>query len=153
MGPWKAPGPDGYPAGFYQRSWNLVGVSTCEFVKHLWTNPHALAEINLTDICLIPKVKSPEFVDQFQPISLCNTLYKLVSKVVVNRLKTIIPLIISPYQTGFIPGRSIHENVVVAQEMIHSLNRMKGKTGYFAIKVDLYKAYMITLIGSLFIVP
>jgi hypothetical protein len=98
-------------------------------------------KINFTDICLIPKVEHPEFVNQFWPISLWNTLYKIVTKVVVNILKELIPLIISPYQTGFIPRHSIHENIVVAQEMIHNMWKMNGKEGYFAIKVDLSKTY------------
>jgi hypothetical protein len=79
--------------------------------------------------------------NEHQYISLCNTLYKIVSKVVVNRLKESIPVIVSPFQTGFVPGRSIHENIVVAQEIVHSMNKMTGKKGYFAIKVDLAKAY------------
>jgi hypothetical protein len=59
----------------------------------------------------------------------------------VERLKEYIPMLVSPYQAGFVPGRSIHENIVVAQEMIHSMHNMKGKKAYFAIKVDLSKAY------------
>jgi hypothetical protein len=131
MNPWKAPGPDGFPAGFFQKSWEVVGSNVCDFVKEVWRNPSHIATVNQTDICLIPKVQQPEFVNQFRPISLCNTIYKVVSKVIVERLKVCIPLIISPFQTGFVPGRNIHENIVVAQEMIHSMLKMKGHKGYF----------------------
>jgi hypothetical protein len=96
IGPWKAPGPDGYPAGFYQQDWNIVGNSIIDFVKQVWVNPNILGEVNYTNICLIPKTTHPEFVNQFRPISLCNTLYKIVSKVIVNRLKECIPTIVSP---------------------------------------------------------
>jgi hypothetical protein len=65
----------------------------------------------------------------------------VVSKVVVERLKEFIPVIISPYQTGFVPGRNIHENIIVAQEMTHTMVKMKGSKGLVAIKVDLSKAY------------
>jgi hypothetical protein len=61
--------------------------------------------------------------------------------VVVERLKECISRLISPFQTGFVPGRNIHENIIVAKETVHSMNKMKGKRGAFAIKVDLSKAY------------
>jgi hypothetical protein len=141
MHPWKGPGPDGFPAGFYQKSWEIVGGTVCDFVEHVWNNPSTIADVNQTDICLIPKISHPEYVQQFRPISLCNTNYKIVSKVVVERLKECISRLISPFQTGFVPGRNIHENIIVAKETVHSMNKMKGKRGAFAIKVDLSKAY------------
>ncbi|MCH83160.1 hypothetical protein A2U01_0003975, partial [Trifolium medium] len=104
MSPWKAPGPDGYPAGFYQQAWNVVGLSIIDFVRAVWNNPEELNLVNFTNICLIPKVARPEFVNQFRPISLCNTIYKIVSKVMVSRLKKCIPTIVSLFQTGFVPG-------------------------------------------------
>ncbi|MCH93152.1 putative ribonuclease H protein, partial [Trifolium medium] len=141
MHPWKAPGPDGFPAGFYQKSWEIVGGAVWSFVDKVWRNPSVLSEVNHTDICLIPKITHPEYVKQFRPISLCNTNYKIVSKVVVERLKGCVANLVSPFQTGFVPGRNIHENIVVAKEMMHSMHRMNGKRGFFAIKVDLAKAY------------
>ncbi|PNX63728.1 ribonuclease H, partial [Trifolium pratense] len=141
MGAWKAPGPDGYPAGFYQKNWSIIATKLYEFVRHLWKTPYAIANVNTTDICLIPKIDKPEFVSQFRPISLCNVSYKVLTKVIVNRLKPLMPTIISPYQTGFVPTRSIHENIVVAQEMVHTMYKMRGRTGFIAIKVDLAKAY------------
>ncbi|MCH86446.1 hypothetical protein A2U01_0007303, partial [Trifolium medium] len=141
MSPWKSPGPDGFPAGFYQQSWDTVGPTVCDFVKEVWKSPSIIATVNQTDICLIPKVDHPEVVSQFRPISLCNTIYKIVSKVIVARLKIYIPKLVSPFQTGFVPGRNIHENIIVAKEMIHSMHMARGRKGYFAIKVDLSKAY------------
>lgn len=141
MTPWKAPGPDGYPVGFYRHNWDIIGNNLTTFVKHIWQNPVDIAPFNTTDICLIPKIDKPEYINQFRPISLCNVNYKLLTKIVVNRLKHILPDIISPHQTGFIPTRSIHENIIVAQEMVHSMNRMRGRTGFLTIKVDLMKAY------------
>lgn len=84
MSPWKAPGPDGYPAGFYQQAWDIVGSSIISFIRQAWLQPDILKTVNHTNICLIPKTAHPEFVNQFRPIFLCNTLYKIVSKVVVN---------------------------------------------------------------------
>jgi hypothetical protein len=139
MNPWKAPGPDGFPAGFYQKSWSTFGRNVCDYVKHVWSNPLLLRDVNCTDICLILKVERPEYIQQFRPISLCNTIYKIVSKVMTNRIKSIIIVVVSPHYTGFILGRSIHENIVVAQEMAHSMRKINGNVGYFAIKVDLAK--------------
>lgn len=141
MGPWKAPSPDGFPAGFYQGAWETVEDSLFEFVQHAWYHPASISNVNLTDICLIPKISHLGFVNQFRPISLCNVSYKILTKMVVNRLKPLIPKLVSPYQTGFVPGQCIHDNIVVAQEMLHSMAKMQGKTGFFVIKVDLSKAY------------
>jgi hypothetical protein len=113
MKPWKAPGPDGFPAGFFQKSWSIVGASVYDFVVKVWSNPSAIATVNQTDICLIPKIARPEFVNQFRPISLCNTIYKVVSKIMVERLKDYIPKLVSPFQAGFVPGRNIHENILL----------------------------------------
>ncbi|CAI8611266.1 unnamed protein product [Vicia faba] len=70
-----------------------------------------------------------------------NTIYKIISKIVVNRHKIGIDDMVSPYQTGFIPKRSIHENIVMTNEMVHSMNKLKGNKDFFAIKLDLSKAY------------
>lgn len=84
---------------------------------------------------------TPQNVNQLRIISLCNTIYKVLSKVVVNRMKKSINDIVYPFQTSFNPNRSIHENIVVANEMIHSMNKLKGNKGYLAVKIYLYKAY------------
>ncbi|XP_058753528.1 uncharacterized protein LOC131626710 [Vicia villosa] len=136
MKPWKAPGPDGFPAGFYQKSWGVVGDSVCNFISRLWDFPSEIANVNKTDICLIPKTDNPSMVAQFRPISLCNTIYKVLSKIVVRRLKKHMDNLISPYQTGFVPGRQIHKNIIIAKEAMHTMENMKGKKGAFAIKVD-----------------
>lgn len=131
MQPWKAPGPDGFQAGFYQLNWSLVREDCHVFLKAAWSNPGLIAGINATNICLIPKVSKPEFITQFHPISLCNVRYKVITKVIVNRLKPLMPEVISPYQTGFIPTRSIHENIIVAQKLLHSMRKMRGRNVFF----------------------
>lgn len=92
MDPWKAPGSDRFLTGFFQQSWDVVGDSVTSLAAACCN-----CSVNKTDICLIPKVGHPEFISQFRPISLCNTIYKVVTKVIVNRLKGIIPDIISPF--------------------------------------------------------
>lgn len=95
-------------------------------MKRIWNNPSEVMNINQTDICLIPKVDQPQVVNQFRLISLYNVIYKVVSKVVVSILKACMPKLVSPYQTGFIPGRSICENIIVSKEVFHTMHNMKS---------------------------
>jgi hypothetical protein len=99
--------------------------------------------LNSTNIALIPKVNSPSTTTEFKPISLCNVLYKLVSKVLAYQLKKILANIISPMQSAFIPGRLITNNVLAAYETLHTMkSRLKGKKkGFMAVKLDMSKAY------------
>lgn len=141
IGSFKAPGEDGFQAIFFQKCWDTIGPSVCDSVKILWNSPHRLEEVNTTLVTLIPKVDCPERVHQFRPISLCNVLYKCLSKIIVQRLKNKLTYLVSPYQVSFVPGRNIHDNVIIVNEMVHSMRRKKGKKGFMAIKIDLAKAY------------
>lgn len=142
IGDLKAPGADGIPAVFYKRFWNLIGdqvkMEVLEFLNG-GDMPHGW---NDTIIVLIPKVKSPERLKDLRPISLCTVLYKLISKVLANRLKLVLPDLISPTQSAFVPGRLITDNVFLVYELTHHIkNRRKGKYGTTAIKLDMSKAY------------
>ena len=81
------------------------------------------------------------FITQFRPISLCNTLYKLLSRILVRRLKPYIAEIINRCQAGFVPGRRTSDNIILVQEVIRTLRYRKGRTRYVAIKLDLENAY------------
>lgn len=142
MGPLKAPGSDGFPGLFYQKYWEVVGDDVFNTVKEFFQNGHILKEMNHTNVALIPKVSNPESMSQFRPISLCRFNYKIVSKVLANRLQPYMHNMITEQQSAFIPGRQIHDNVIVAHEVFHFLKKKKsGKKGYVAIKLDLNKAY------------
>ena len=95
MKPISAPGLDGMPPFFYQSFWPLIDVDICSVVLDCLNNYKIPLEINSTNITLIPKVKYPELITDFRPISLCNVVYKIVSKVLANKLRVVLPSIIS----------------------------------------------------------
>jgi hypothetical protein len=142
MHPSKAPGSDGMSSFFFQKYWHIVGDSVSTAVLSVLNSGKLLRKTNLTYISLIPKKKNPEKMSDYRPISLCNVLYKIISKVLANRLKTILPVIISDSQSAFVPGRMITDNVSVAFEVLHKMKaKRKGRKGEMAVKLDMSKAY------------
>ncbi|XP_010495329.1 PREDICTED: uncharacterized protein LOC104772406 [Camelina sativa] len=142
MHPDKAPGPDGMTALFFQKAWEVVKTDLVSLVNSFFEENAFESGLNQTHICLIPKVTKPTRMAELRPISLCNVGYKVLSKVLCNRLKTILPRLISETQSAFVPGRLISDNILIAQEMFHGLrtnNSCKGK--FMAIKTDMSKAY------------
>lgn len=97
--------------------------------------------LNRTHIALIPMIQGPETMGNYRPISLCNTVYKVITKIIVARLTPYLENFISPLQTAFVLGRKDIDNAIIVQEIVHTLSKKEGKVGYMAIKVDLEKAY------------
>ncbi|KAF7140800.1 hypothetical protein RHSIM_Rhsim06G0055700 [Rhododendron simsii] len=142
MDPSKAPGADGMTAGFYQKYWEIVGEDVTMAVQSFFQSGHLLKSFNHSQIVLIPKVKTPIQVSQFRPISLCNVFYKIIAKALSNRLRRILPNLISKNQSAFIQNRQISDNILVAHEVVHYLKQKKwGKVGCMALKLDVAKAY------------
>ncbi|KAH1072633.1 hypothetical protein J1N35_024961 [Gossypium stocksii] len=120
MAPFKAPGVDRLHAHFYQSQWNIVGEFLVGMVKRVFEGDNIESFFNKTLIVLIPKV---------------------LTKVIVNRLKPIMSSLITANQTSFIGGRNIMDNVIIDQKVIHLMWHKKGKNGWMAIKIDMEKAY------------
>ena len=121
MEPLKAPGPDELPPLFFQKYWRVVGDDVVATVLSCLQSGVIPPSINYTFITLIPKVKSPTKVTNYRPISLCNILYKIVSKVIANRLKYILPNIISESQNAFQTDKAVSDNILVAFETLHHM--------------------------------
>lgn len=142
MEPITALGPNIMPPLIYQSFWSLVGEEVCSVVLDCLNNCKILDEINHTNITLIPKVKSPEYIIGFRPINLCNVVHKFVSKVLANRLKIVLPVVVSENQSAFQAGRVIIDNVLMAFETLQYMkNHQSGKLGFMALKLDMRKAY------------
>ena len=142
IGDLKVLGPDGMPAIVYKKHWHFMGDRIVEEVLAVLNGGDIPMGWNDTVVVLILKVKCPSRIKDLRSISLCNVLYKLVSKVIANRLKTILPDLISQNQSAFVPGRLITDNVLVAYELSHFLlNKKKGKEGFATVKADMSKAY------------
>ncbi|XP_019150373.1 PREDICTED: uncharacterized protein LOC109147192 [Ipomoea nil] len=138
----KAPGPDGINPGFYQKFWDVVGTDVTGFVLESLNTGSLPVGLNESNIVLIPKTQSPELVTDLCPIALSNVVYKVVAKVIANRMKPLLGDIISVSQSAFIPGRLITDNILVAAEVGHFLNRKQlGKVGLGTLKLDMTKAY------------
>ena len=137
----KALRPDGLHAGFFQRFWLTVGDSVKEEIRKVFLSRKILDYLNSTSIVLIPKIQCPESINNYRPISLCNSVYKIITKIIVGRLRPYLDKLIGPCQRAFVPGRRGVDNTIIVQELIHTMGKTKGRGGYMALKIDLEKAY------------
>nr|GEV22087.1 hypothetical protein [Tanacetum cinerariifolium] len=126
MGNDKSPGLDGFTAAFFEDTWDIVGVDVIKAVKEFFTNGRLLKELNHTIIALIPKVNTPARVTNYRPISCCNVLFKCISKIIVNRLKSSLKRLISPNQSAYVSGRCISDNILLTQEIMHNYHLDRG---------------------------
>ncbi|XP_055802509.1 uncharacterized protein LOC129871574 [Solanum dulcamara] len=136
----SAAGPDGINGKFFHTCWDIISEDLLNLVKFIF-NGHSLSKfISHACLVLLPKVDHPNKLSDVRPISLSNFTNKVISKVLCLRLTPILPQLISENQSGFFQGRTISENVMLAQEIIHSIKRPKIGDNV-VIKLDMAKAY------------
>ncbi|KAF3781707.1 retrotransposable element ORF2 protein [Nymphaea thermarum] len=135
----SAAGLDGFPNYFYQECWPMVSADVVKAVKDFFSTGKIVKSINETMICLIPKRENTKKVDDYRPISLCNTIYKIITKVIVNRMRGILGRIINANQVAFSKGRHIHDNILWVNETFNSKDFWEK--GGCCLKLDLMKAY------------
>ena len=129
---------------FFQHYWDLVGKDITTFVLSFLNSASLPEYLKHTFITLIPKAKNPILVSVLCPISLCNVLYKIFSKVLGNKLKKILPLIITKHQSVFTKDRLISDNILIAFESLHHLHHHKSsKEGFMAFKLDMIRPTMV----------
>lgn len=117
----KAPGQEGFNVDFFKACWNVVKQDILDVVEDSRRRKSILKALNTSFISLIPKQDSALTPDKFRPITLCNVVYKIISKILASRLKPFLPSLISREQSGYVEGRQILDNIIQAHEVVHSL--------------------------------
>lgn len=136
----KAPGPDGFPVEFLWEAWEQVGKETVEAVQEFFVTGYLPKIFNATAITLIPKVPGADTLTQFRPVSCCTTMYKIIARLLKNKLKLFISDAVQGNQVGFVQGRQLCENVLLASELVSDFHA-SGITTRGCLQVDLAKAY------------
>jgi hypothetical protein len=135
----KSPGPDGFTMDFFHHCWSMIREEVWALIEDSHKSGQVLPSLNATFLTLIPKEECVTHPKKFRPISLCNVIYKILSKVIARHLKPLLPFIISLEKSGYVEGRKIVDNVILAHEFIHSIQRT-GTPGIL-LNLDLSKAF------------
>ncbi|KAF3785524.1 retrotransposable element ORF2 protein [Nymphaea thermarum] len=137
--PDSAPGPDGFPNKFYIQNWEIVKEDIQSYVRDFFAHGRLVRKVNRTHIVVIPKSLGDHNIENFRPISLCNSTTKFLSRIMVRRMRPILCCIIDANQNAFLAGRCIQDSILLAQEVVHSMEARKCKSLY--MKIDFSKAY------------
>lgn len=136
----KSPGPDGYSCEFYKSCWQFISKNFVTAIKSFFDTGFLPKGVNSTILALIPKKHESITMGDYRPISCCNVIYKVISKILARRLKSILPKFISPNQSAFVKERLLMENVLLASELVKSYHK-SNIASRCAIKIDISKAF------------
>eukprot|EP00253_Pinus_taeda_P031968 PITA_31968 len=139
MDPDKAPSPDGFSIHFYRICWEIIKYDLFRMIRGVLKKAKMGGGTKSTFLALIPKETNPRSFDRYRPVSLCNSSYKIVAKLLANRIKPLLQKLISPAQGGFVKGRQILDNVIQIQEALHSSYARKEQG--MIIKLDMSNAF------------
>ena len=140
IGDHKSPGPDGYSSFFFKNSWDVVGQDLCAAVQDFFQSGQLLKQTNHSIIALVPKSAHVSTASDFRPISCCNVVYKIISKILADRLGHALDGIISPMQNAFLGGRRMADNINLLQELLRQYERKRASPRCL-IKIDFRKAF------------
>ena len=140
LNPNKASGPDGLTSAFFKASWDILGEEVIVSVKHFFSHCFLPATGNSTILTLVPKFLGALRITEFRPIACLNTIYKVISRLMVSRLKPILVDLIVPNQSAFVKDMLLVENTTLAAELVNSYHKNKGAMR-ITIKVDISKAF------------
>ena len=135
----KAPGPDGFTMVFFQQCWSVLEKDVMDFFGEVHMHGKFEKSLNATFLSLIPKKVDASNIRDFRPISLIGSVYKLLSKVLANRMRLVLDDVISESQNSFVGGRQILDSVLIANECLDS--RIKSRVSGLICKLDIEKAY------------
>lgn len=119
----KAPGIDGYNAYFFKKCWHIIGVEVTQEIQQFFQTRKLPPEVNVTLLTLIPKYDNACAVKDFCPIACFTVLYKIISKILANRMKMVLGTLISDNQAAFVQGRLIFDNIILSHELVKGYNR------------------------------
>ncbi|XP_060170694.1 uncharacterized protein LOC132601635 [Lycium barbarum] len=136
----SAGGPDGFTGNFFQVCWDIVAKHITKIVQAFFCGHELPRYITCTNLVLIPKKKEINSFSDLRPISLSSITSKIFSRILHERMVKLLPELISPQQSGFVKGKSIVENILLVQEIVHDI-RIRGKPANVVIKLDMAKAY------------